>query len=156
MGLTVVLWNYDSRDWSWDGISNITTLVRGLTTSFSLQNRTHAGKIILKHDMKNTTVFLAPYFLNATMNARMNIVPIATCLGDTSAYAPYVVPPSSWNTLPPSSWNTLPPSDPPSNGDGGIDPIYTTMIDPNVSGAKAVNSLTFLELIFTFLAFSAT
>ena len=90
--------------------------------------------------MKNTTVFLAPYFLNATMNARMNIVPIATCLGDTSAYAPYVVP----------------PSDPPSNGDGGIDPIYTTMIDPNVSGAKAVNSLTFLELIFTFLAFSAT
>ena len=98
--------------------------------------------------MKNTTVFLAPYFLNATMNDRMNIVPIATCLGDTSAYAPYVVPPSSWNTLP--------PSDPPSNGDGGIDPIYTTMIDPNVSGAKAVNSLTFLELIFTFLAFSAT
>ena len=42
------------------------------------------------------------------------------------------------------------------NGDRGIDPIYTTMIDPNVSGAKAVNSLTFLELIFTFLAFSAT
>lgn len=148
MGLTAVMWNYDSRDWSWDGISNITTLVRGLTTSFSLQNRTNAGKIILKHDMKNTTVFLAPYFLNATINARMNPVSLATCLGDTSAYVSPVVPPSSWNAVP--------PSDPPSNGGDGVDSIYTTIIDPNVSGAKAANSLTFLELIFTFIAFSAT
>lgn len=147
MGLIPVLWNLDSRDWSWDGQSNFTAL----TDTFSASLKTVApgtpGKLILEHDFKNTTLFLAPYFLNATIKAKVNPVSVAVCRNDSYPHLAPVVPPPSWTSLPApdpvdSSTTIVDPTDPWAATKAVVDPKSTAKINnsPLTSGIGGIST----------------
>ena len=136
MGLIPVLWNLDSRDWSWDGQSNLTALTDTFSASLNTVAPGTPGKLILEHDMKNTSVFLAPYFLNATIKAKVNPVSVAFCRNDSFPYLAPVVPPPSWTSLPAPD----PTLDPPSTLVDPNDPWATKAVVDPTSTAKINNA----------------
>ena len=81
MGLTAVLWNYDTRDWTWTNLTTTSAIQNNIAAAISLQTERKPGLITLQHDTANIPVSLAPSFLNSIIANGMNPNRVASCLG---------------------------------------------------------------------------
>jgi peptidoglycan/xylan/chitin deacetylase (PgdA/CDA1 family) len=83
MGLTNVMWNFDSYDHGWDEYTPPRELADGIL-NFIDHVDSYIGTIMLQHDTTNARVSVMPFILNRIRERSLVPVTISQCLGRVS------------------------------------------------------------------------
>ncbi|KAI8378455.1 chitin deacetylase [Blakeslea trispora] len=89
LGLTAVIWNYDTDDWAADDGSTPEAVEKTYEDFIEMGNNgtfTESGNIVLTHEIDNVTMSLALEFLPKIKDAYKNILDVATCANITHPY----------------------------------------------------------------------
>jgi peptidoglycan/xylan/chitin deacetylase (PgdA/CDA1 family) len=80
MGLTNVMWNYDSYDHGWNEYTPPSELAEGILDYISHVD-SYMGTIMLQHDTTNARVSVLPLILNGLRMRSLRPVTVSQCLG---------------------------------------------------------------------------